>query len=290
MNGFWAWWQHLPGRMDPILLEFGSFRVGWYGMMYVVGFMVVYALASFRLRSEDFPYENEFVQDFLVWSAFGLLIGARLGYVVIYNPGYYLRHPLEIILPISFSGGGIRYTGISGMSFHGGALGVFIATAWLMRRSGVSFVRFSDFIVPCMPLGYSFGRIGNFINGELYGRATTVRWGMYFPSDPSGSLRHPSQLYESFGEGVVLFVLLWLLRRREGLRGLLLAVYLMGYAVARFVVEFFRQPDAQIGFLVGHMSMGQLLSIAMAMFAVVVGVFMHRHRDAPFVSGGPGGS
>ena len=267
-----SWWQNLPANIDPYVFEIGSFRVGWYGLMYVAGFIVLYALAMYRSHKEGFPYDKDLIQDFLVWCAFGLLIGARLGYVVIYNPGYYLRHPLEIVLP--FAGG--RFTGISGMSFHGGGIGVFIASFWFLRRASVRYVDFTDFIVPCIPLGYTFGRIGNFINGELYGRVTTSSWGMYFPSDPSGSLRHPSQLYEAFSEGIVLFAVLWMLRRRKAFKGLMLPIYLGGYAVARFIVEFFRQPDSHLGFIAGNLSMGQLLSIGMLLIAIAVGILLRR--------------
>ncbi len=269
------WWQNLPSNIDPFVLEIGSFRVGWYGLMYVIGFFVLYALSIYRIRREGFPYTNNLIQDFLVWVAFGLLIGARLGYVVIYNPGYYIRHPLEAIIPFSF-GDGVHYTGISGMSFHGGGVGVFVASLWYLRRKGIRFKDFADFIVPCIPLGYTFGRIGNFINGELYGRVTTSPWGMYFPMDPSGSLRHPSQLYEAMLEGVVLFAVLWALRRKEAFRGLMLPIYLGGYAAARFIVEFFRQPDSHLGFIAGSLSMGQLLSIGMALIAIAAGVYLRR--------------
>ena len=275
MNSTVSWWQNLPSNIDPFVFEIGSFRVGWYGMMYVVGFVVLYFLALYRTRSEGFPYDKDFIQDFLVWSAFGLLIGARIGYVVIYSPGYYLQHPLEIRLPWSLEGG-LHFTGISGMSFHGGGVGVLIASLWYLRRGGVKFVDFADFIVPCIPLGYFFGRIGNFINGELYGRATSVAWGMYFPMDPSGSLRHPSQLYEAFLEGIVLFALLWTLRRRQAFKGLMFPLYLGGYAVARFIVEYFRQPDAHLGFIAGNLSMGQLLSIGMLLLAIGAGVYLRR--------------
>ena len=270
-----SWWQNLPSNIDPYVFEVGSFRVGWYGMMYVVGYIVLYFLAAYRSRKEGFPYNKDFIQDFLVWTAFGLLIGARLGYVVIYNPGYYIRHPLEIILPFNLDGG-MSYTGISGMSFHGGGIGVFIASLWFLRRSGVRFVDFADFITPCIPLGYFFGRIGNFINSELYGRVTTVPWGMYFPSDPSGRLRHPSQLYEAFLEGIVLFAVLWMLRRRQSFKGLMFPIYLGGYAVARFIVEFFRQPDSHLGFIAVNLSMGQLLSIGMLLIAIAVGIYLRR--------------
>jgi phosphatidylglycerol:prolipoprotein diacylglycerol transferase len=244
-------------------------------MMYLAAFSMTYALAVYRSKSEDFPYDNNFIQDFLVWSAFGLLIGARLGYALIYNPSYYLAHPLEIIIPFSFSGG-FHFTGISGMSFHGGGVGVFIASYWFLRRNKVKYIDFADFFVPCIPLGYTFGRLGNFINGELYGRVTTVPWGMHFPSDPSGSLRHPSQLYEGFTEGVVLFIILWSIRKRPALKGMMFPMFLGGYALARFSVEYFRQPDSHIGFLAFNLSMGQILSLLMLAIAVAAGFFIKK--------------
>jgi phosphatidylglycerol:prolipoprotein diacylglycerol transferase len=275
MEALAAWWQHLPSRIDPYLLELGSFRVGWYGMMYVIGFLVAYGLSVYRAKRDGFHYTADFLQDFMVWVAFGLLIGARLGYVLIYNPVYYLSHPLDIFLPFEFEGG-ISYKGISGMSFHGGAVGVFLAGAWFVRKKGESIVEFSDFFVPCIPIAYFFGRLGNFINGELFGRATDVPWGMYFPTDPANLLRHPSQLYEAFFEGIVLFAVLWPIRNSKRLRGLMIPIYLAGYAFSRFFIEYFREPDEHLGFVLGPLSMGQLLSLAMLAIAVAAALIFRR--------------
>ena len=273
-GGLTVWWQTLPSRIDPFMVEIGSFRVGWYGMMYVAAFTTFYLFSRYRIRREGLgggQYNEEVLQDFLLWAAFGLIIGARLGYVFFYNFGYYMAHPLEMVLPFDPSTG--KYTGISGMSYHGGLIGSVLASVIYFRRRGLKFLWFAEYFVPGIPLGYVFGRLGNFINGELYGRITDRPWGMYFPSDPSRALRHPSQLYEAMLEGVVLFVLLWLLRNRRFAQGLMFPLYLAGYGLARMLAEFFRQPDEHLGFVLGPFSLGQLLSFAMIVGAVVLGLY-----------------
>jgi phosphatidylglycerol:prolipoprotein diacylglycerol transferase len=256
------WWSHLPERINPYIIEIGSFRLGYYGLMYLVAFATLYALVMWRVRHEKVEFSRETVQDFLVWAVLGLIVGARLGYVLFYNLDYYVFHPLEIFLPFEFSGG-FRYTGIAGMSYHGGALGVLLAGVLYSRKRRISFWRFADFFAPAIPLGYTFGRIGNFINGELYGRPTTAPWGMYFPQDPEGLLRHPSQLYEAFFEGVVLFAVLWSMRRKRHFDGFFISLYFIGYGAVRFFIEFFREPDPQVGFIFGPFSLGQALCLMM---------------------------
>jgi phosphatidylglycerol:prolipoprotein diacylglycerol transferase len=197
MADFLFWWQHLPAHMDPVIFEIGGFRLQYYGLMYIVAFTFTYLLASYRIRREDrFDIDTEQLQGLMTAMILGLIIGARLGYVLFYNASYYLHHPLEIILPFEFSGG-IRFTGITGMSYHGGLIGVVLATVIFVRKNRLDFFRMADLIVPCIPLGYTFGRLGNFINGELYGRVTTHPIGMYFPFAPGPGRRHPSQLYEA---------------------------------------------------------------------------------------------
>jgi phosphatidylglycerol:prolipoprotein diacylglycerol transferase len=156
------------------------------------------------------------------------------------------------------------------MSYHGGAIGVAAASAYFCIRNKINFWRFADLFSPAIPLGYTFGRIGNFINGELYGRATTVPWGMYFPLDPTRQLRHPSQLYEAFLEGIVLFGLLWLIRKKTRFEGFLLGIYICGYGFVRFIIEFFREPDSQLGFVLGSLSMGQVLCLLMIAFGLAI--------------------
>lgn len=184
MNGFLNWWQHLPEHMDPVIFQIGSFRLQYYGLMYIVAFAFTYGLAAYRLKHEDrFSIDIEQLQGLITALILGLIIGARIGYVIFYNFSYYLQHPLEIILPFQFSGG-FHFTGISGMSYHGGLIGVVIAALIFVRKNKLSFLDMADLIVPCIPLGYTFGRLGNFINGELYGRVTTHAIGMFFPLRP----------------------------------------------------------------------------------------------------------
>jgi phosphatidylglycerol:prolipoprotein diacylglycerol transferase len=273
MDQFIRFWQHIPEHIDPFIFEIGSFRLGWYGLMYIVAFGVVYLMCLHRIKHEGFPYTKELLQDLFVWVVMGLIVGARLGYVVFYNPGYYASHPLEIFLPFSLEGG-FRFTGISGMSYHGGLIGCVTAGIWFLRKRKIAVWPFADFIFPGGPLGYTFGRLGNFINGELYGRATDAPWGMYFPSDPTATLRHPSQLYEAFFEGVFLFALLWLWRRRFPFPGASLAIYLIGYGTVRFFIEFVRQPDAHLGTVLGPFSMGQVLCFAMITAGAVLGLWL----------------
>jgi len=264
-----ALWQHLPSHIRPYLFEIGSFQLRFYSLMYIVAFLTTYALIAYRIKKEHYPYSLETIQNAFIWIITGLILGARLGYVVFYNFGYYLQHPLEIILPFDFSNG-IRFVGISGMSYHGGALGVLFVAIVFCRRYKLDFWNLADLVCPTIPLGYTFGRIGNFINGELYGRATTVPWGMYFPLDPTHQLRHPSQLYEAFFEGIFLFVVLWSLRKKSPFDGFMLAFYVAGYGLVRFFIEFFREPDEQLGFIIGSLTMGQLLCILMILGGVVL--------------------
>jgi phosphatidylglycerol:prolipoprotein diacylglycerol transferase len=261
---FWRWWQHLPETIDPVLLEIGGFRIQYYGLMYIMAFGLTYVLVRQRVRHETRFQSVSLaqIQDLLTVMILGVIVGGRLGYVLFYNLRYYLANPLEIVLPFRFDGG-IQFTGIAGMSFHGGLIGVLLATWIYVRRHGPDYREVADLFAPTVPLGYTFGRLGNFINGELYGRVTTAPIGMHFPLAPGPGLRHPSQLYEAFFEGLVLFAVLWGLRRRSLPRGAMLALFLVGYGGVRFVLEYFRQPDAHLGFVWMHFSMGQLLCLAM---------------------------
>ncbi|MEW6333897.1 MAG: prolipoprotein diacylglyceryl transferase, partial [Thermodesulfobacteriota bacterium] len=233
MQDFIMAWRHLPSNLSPTLLEIGSFQVRYYSLMYLAAFACTYFLVMYRIRRERYPYTAELVQDYFVWAILGVILGGRLGYVLFYNLGYYLEHPLQILFPFDLSNG-FQFIGISGMSYHGGAIAVLAASILFCRRRKIDFWRFADLFCPAIPLGYTFGRIGNFINGELYGRATTVAWGMVFPLDPLHLLRHPSQLYEALFEGIILFVVLWLIRRKTPFEGALLAWYLIGYGTVRF--------------------------------------------------------
>lgn len=273
MDALIAAWRYLPGQINPNLIEFGAFQVRYYGLMYLVAFALTYFLVMYRIKNEKYDYTAETIQDLMIWLIIGLILGGRLGYVLFYNFDYYAHRPWEILLPFDFSNG-IRFVGISGMSFHGGVIGAIVAAVVFCRGRQIDFWRLADLFCPAVPLGYTFGRLGNFINGELYGRATTVPWGMVFPLDPEGLLRHPSQLYEAFLEGIVLFIVLWSLRKKSPFDGFLLAVYFIGYGLVRFFIEFYRQPDAQLGYYFGFLTMGQILCFIM--ISCGAGVFLYR--------------
>jgi phosphatidylglycerol:prolipoprotein diacylglycerol transferase len=262
MESFIHAWQNLPAQMSPSLFSIGSFQLRYYSLMYIVAFIVVYLLVLYRIKNEKYEYNAETIQDYMVWAMIGVIVGGRLGYVLFYNFGYYWQHPLEIILPFDFSNG-MKFIGLSGMSYHGGLLGVAAASAYFCIKNKINLWRFADLLCPAIPLGYMFGRIGNFINGELFGRITTVSWGMYFPLDSTNSLRHPSQLYEAFFEGIVLFLILWLIRKKRPFEGFLLGMYISGYGLVRFFLEFFREPDYQLGLFFSVISMGQILCLLM---------------------------
>ncbi len=279
MGDFVYTWQHLPQHLNPVLFHLGPLRVQWYGLMYIVAFTVVYFLARARTRTEQrfADYDDEFLKNILTYGFIGVLIGGRIGYVLFYNLPYYLNHPLEIILPFSLDGG-FRFTGISGMSYHGGVTGAILGSLLFARKYKFDFWNLCDLFVPVTPLGYTFGRLGNFINGELWGRVTDQPIGMYFPLAPdSGSPRHPSQLYEAFFEGVFLYLVL-LAVRKSGLRvpkGGMAGLYIFGYGFIRFWLEFYRQPDAHLGFVfLNRYSMGQVLCAAM--MVIGIGLFVWR--------------
>ena len=273
MDSLIAAWQNLPGQINPNFLEFGAFQIRYYSLMYLVAFTVTYFLVMYRIRDEKYAYTSETIQDLMIWLIIGLILGGRLGYVLFYNFDYYLHRPWEILLPFDFSNG-VRFVGISGMSFHGGAIGAILAALMFCRGRQINFWRLADLFCPASPLGYTFGRIGNFINGELYGRATNVPWGMVFPHDPEQLLRHPSQLYEAFLEGIALFIILWAVRKKTPFDGFLLALYIIGYGLVRFFIEFYRQPDVQLGYFFGFLTMGQILCFIM--ISCGAGVYLYR--------------
>jgi phosphatidylglycerol:prolipoprotein diacylglycerol transferase len=280
-----SWYQNLPLHLDPIAFTVGSFSVRWYALSYLVGFAVVYVLLMWRIKKGEFSERiinsqkleaNEAISykleadllDFLLVAFFAALVGGRLGYVIFYNLPYYLAHPLQVISPYDPASG--QFVGLYGMSYHGAAIGVLFGSWFFLRARKIDFFRWADFVVPALPLGYFFGRLGNFLNGELYGRVTSSSLGMHFASDPT-ALRHPSELYEAALEGLVLFAILWWGMRKKKLpAGTLLAAYLIGYGIFRIFAEAFRQPDPQIGFLLGFLTLGQILSAAM----IIAGAWM----------------
>lgn len=238
-------------HIDPVMVRIGPLALRWYGMMYLLGFVAGYFNIRLLARRRGLALDGDTLSDMLFWCVCGVILGGRLGYTLIYNGAYYFAHPIKIF-----------YVWEGGMSFHGGMLGVALAIALFCRRRGLPFLLTGDVVAAATPIGLGLGRIGNFINGELWGRVTDVPWAMVFPG--GGPLpRHPSQLYEAILEGPVLWLILWALHRRKAPPGTVIMVFFLGYGLFRFTVEFFRQPDAQLGFLWGGATMGQLLSLPM---------------------------
>ena len=269
MKEFISWWKHVPEYINPVAFNIGPIQVHYYGIMYLLAILTVYLLVLYRLKTEKIAFKKEVIDNYFLWMLVSLLIGGRIGYVLFYNLSYYLNYPLEIILPFDINDG-FRYIGLYGMSYHGALIGIITASVIFCCKFKLNFWALADLLVPAVPLGYTFGRLGNFINGELYGRITTMPWSMYFPLDSTHQLRHPSQLYESLFEGVLLFIILWSLRKRVRIPGSLFSLYLIGYGVIRFILEFFRQPDQQLGFVVGYLTMGQILCLIMAMVGLML--------------------
>lgn len=274
----------MPAKISPVIFDLGPISIRWYSLMYLVAFIVVYFLVRYRIAKKDLPIGisagkklKDLVENMLTWGLIGVLIGGRIGYMLFYNLSGFLADPLMLIRPFDQAG---NFVGLAGMSFHGGVIGVVIAFVLFCRSHKIKLLAFTDLFAPAIPLGYMFGRIGNWLNGELWGRATSSSVGQYFLSAPGALPRHPSQLYEAFAEGLVLFVVLWLLRKKDWASGTISGLYLIGYSLARFIVEFFREPDAQIGFVFGPFSLGQLLSLLMAISGVVVLVVVNKRAKA----------
>ena len=261
MNKFLEFYQYLPYQLNPEIIRISSFSFGWYALMYLVAFLVVWLILKKRLRLGEGNLSQDQLFDFLFFGFIGVVIGGRLGYIFFYNFAYYFANPLAIISPFDQATGAL--VGIYGMSYHGGLIGVIIFGIIFARRNKFNFWTLVEFAIPAIPAGYFFGRMGNFLNGELYGRVTEKWWGMYFPDDEFQLLRHPSQLYEAFLEGVLIFILLWTIRNKKNVQGKLVAIYLCSYSTARFIGEFYREPDEQIGMLFGGLTMGQILSLGM---------------------------
>ena len=262
-------WAHIPEYINPVLLSFGQFKIYWYGLMYPVGFLTAFFLVIYRIRSEKLILTEDMVFDFLLWAIISAVLGGRIGHVVSSDLSYYLANPWKIISPFD-STGGWHYTGVLGMSYHGGVIALVLTYIWFCYKKRFDPWQFADIVVPAIPAGYTFGRIGNFINGELYGRVTSMPWGMHFPADPTHQLRHPTQLYEAFFEGIVLFIVLWSLRKKKWFNGLTLSLYLIGYGIIRFVIEFIREPTgitkAQFGFL----NLAQVMSLLMVGIGIIL--------------------
>lgn len=242
--------------INPILFQIGPLKIHWYGVMYVIGFLLIWTAASFRAKKSNGLWTKDQLSDLIFYGIVGVLLGGRLGYVLFYNLPEYAANPIEIFKVWD-----------GGMSFHGGVLGVIIALYLFGKKNNKNLFQVGDFILPFVPIGLAAGRIGNFINGELWGKVTNAPWAMIFPTDPSHLPRHPSQLYECFLEGILLFVILWFYSRKTKPRMAVSGMFLLLYAIFRFAVEFVRVPDPQLGYILwGWLTMGQILSIPMFIF------------------------
>jgi phosphatidylglycerol:prolipoprotein diacylglycerol transferase len=270
-------WHYIPEHINPNIVEIGTFQLRYYAVMYVVAFILIYFLVLFRIKNEKLDFNKENIQNYFVWGILGVMVGGRLGYVLFYDFDFFVSNPLKIIFPFEISRGEFHYIGISGMSYHGGLMGVFLASIFFCQKYRINFWKLADLLSPAIPLGYTFGRIGNFINGELYGRTTSVSWGMYFPLDATHQLRHPSQLYEAFFEGIFLFLILWSLKERKLFDGFVFCLYLIGYGVIRFFIEFLREPDSQLGFIFGPFTMGQILCFCMIFTGIFIMIIKKQH-------------
>lgn len=238
-------------HIDPVFLRIGPLQFRWYGLMYVLSFIATYFILSSETRRKKLPLTKDDVADLIFYGAMGVVLGGRLGYILFYNFSFYLANPLKVFAVWE-----------GGMSFHGGFLGVITAFLIYSRRKNIPFFTLIDMAALCAPVGLGLGRIGNFINGELYGRQTDVPWGIIFPGG-GGVPRHPSQLYEAFLEGLLLFLIVRFASRKSSATGVPAWTFVAGYGLFRFIVEFFRQPDAQLGLYWGLFSMGQFLSFPM---------------------------
>lgn len=268
--------------INPVAFSLFGLDIHWYAITYLIGFALAYVLMRRRLRHEPFrsiqepkPYSADDVEALILYSIIGILLGGRLGYVLFYQFEHYIQNPLEIIT-------GIR-TG--GMSFHGGAIGVILGMLFYCWRNKRPFLQVADLLVPTVPIGLMFGRIGNFINGELWGREASadLPWAMIFPT--GGDVpRHPSQIYQALLEGLLLFILLWLYARKGRKRGQVAGAFLFGYGIFRFIVEFWREPDAHLGLLMMGMSMGQWLSVPMVVAGIILWTWAHNNGSEDTVS------
>jgi len=255
-------------QFDPVALAIGPLAVHWYGISYLAAFVLFVLLARRRLNHPPYAalqaqglWSVQDVDDLMSWGVFGVVLGGRIGYCLFYKPAYYAEHPLEVL-----------YIWQGGMSFHGGMLGVIAAMALLAWQRGRHWLEVTDFVAPCVPTGLAAGRVGNFINGELWGRAAdpSLPWAMVFPQSGSLLPRHPSQIYQFLLEGLLLFAVLWWLARQPRPLGWVSGAFLIGYGALRFIAEYFREPDAHLGLLSMGLSMGQWLCVPMVLIGVAM--------------------
>lgn len=257
------WWNEIYSHFDPVAFEIFGLKVHWYGLMYVIALLLALFLAKYFTKRSNFPFSDEMLDKYFIFVEIGVILGARLGYIFIYSNEqiFYLTHPWEIFNPF-YNG---EFVGISGMSYHGALIGFVISTYIFCKKYKENLWLLLDLVALSVPLAYVFGRIGNFLNKELFGKVTEVPWGIYV----DGALRHPSQLYEAFLEGILIFIILIFYKKYKKFDGELISIYVILYSLMRFISEIFREPDIQLGVFLGF-SMGQILSFLMLIFGVIV--------------------
>ncbi|MEA1915646.1 MAG: prolipoprotein diacylglyceryl transferase [Campylobacterota bacterium] len=268
-------WQHIYANFDPIAFTLGPISVHWYGLMYAFALISAIVVTKWLIRKDKINIKEDIFDSYVWWVEIGVILGARLGYILFYdsNTMYYVTHPWQIFNP--FING--MYAGISGMSYHGALIGFIIASFLFARKYKISMLFLADISVVGISAGYIFGRIGNFLNQELVGRVTDVPWGIYV----GNTLRHPSALYEAFLEGLLLFVILFLYRKRTHFVGQLALLYIILYSIARIIAEYFRQPDIQLGFLYSDwLTMGILQSTIFAALGIFVYLYVSKNKPS----------
>lgn len=267
-------WNHIYEHFNPIAFNLFSIPIHWYGLMYVLALLSALLIAKWIVKKDNIAISKDQLDDYFIYAEIGVILGARLGYVLFYDTHtmYYLTQPWQIFNP--FIDG--QFVGIRGMSFHGAIGGFLIGSYLYYRKHGIPFGLLMDLVAVSVPLGYVFGRIGNFLNQELVGRVTDVPWGIYVYD----TLRHPSQLYEAFIEGFVVFAIIYLYRKRKAFEGELILLYGVAYGLGRAFVEFYRAPDAQIGYLIGQwMTLGMALSLAMAIVSAIIWIVLRSQNS-----------
>jgi len=272
------YWNHIYEHFNPVALDLGFISVHWYGIMYISALLTALWFAKWIIKKDNMSISEETIDAYFIWIEVGIILGARIWYILFYDPNtsYYLSHPWQIFNP--FSNG--EFVGIRGMSYHGAVVGAAIGSYLFARRNPGQIYKILDVVALAVPVGFVFGRIGNFLNQELVGRVTDVPWGIYVQDATTHELilRHPSQLYEGFLEGIVIAILIYLYRHHRKFDGALIGIYGALYGTARFIVEFWREPDVQLGYLYGGwLTMGQLQSLVMILISIGVYFFIKKH-------------
>jgi phosphatidylglycerol:prolipoprotein diacylglycerol transferase len=270
MHNLINWWQYIYSHINPVALSIGPFHIHWYAIMYITALILGYYLGV--KFGEKFGFNRKIIDEYFIWAEIGIIFGARFGYVLFYMPGdnsYYLTHPWEAFNP--FVNG--KFVGIAGMSYHGAVIGFIIATLLFWKIKKIDLWKLVDVVALAVPLAYVFGRIGNFLNERIIGRITDVPWGVYI----DGALRHPIGIYEAFFEGICSFLVIYFYYKKfYKCKGELISLYLITYGVFRSLCELWREPDPQLGFIIGHFTMGQILSL----FLIIggIGLFYYRRK------------